>query len=354
MANITALRMGQINQDGGTAAKDTALFLKVFAGEVLAAYMRQNIMLDKHLVRNISSGKSAQFPVTGKVSAAYHTPGYELTGQNTNQNEIVISIDSLLTSSVFLADIDEAMSHFEVRSIYSGQMGLKLANIMDQNVIIEALKGAAAAATLTDGNGGTQISNDKFKISAGGAADVAEQSVALAAGIFAAAQSLDEKEIPDTQERYCILRPAEYYALVQNTDVINKLWGGNGAYSDGKVFRLAGIQMLKSNQLPKYDTTKTGIDTAGGTTYNTVNPEYNAYHNRDCQKTVGLVFTSEAVGTVKLMDLSLQSEYEIRRQGTLLVARYAVGHGYLRPECSVELKLDQLNNTAYTFGTYSA
>jgi len=33
------------------------------------------------------------------------------------------------------------------------------------------------------------------------------------------------------------------------------------------------------------------------------------------------------------MNLQTESEYDIRRQGTLLVAKMAVGHGVLRPEC---------------------
>jgi hypothetical protein len=37
------------------------------------------------------------------------------------------------------------------------------------------------------------------------------------------------------------------------------------------------------------------------------------------------------------MDLAAESEYDIRRQGTLMVAKYAVGHGILRPEAAVEL-----------------
>jgi hypothetical protein len=45
-----------------------------------------------------------------------------------------------------------------------------------------------------------------------------------------------------------------------------------------------------------------------------------------------------AVGTVKLMDLSMEGEYKIEYQGTLLVAKYAVGHGILRPESAVEIQ----------------
>ena len=44
-----------------------------------------------------------------------------------------------------------------------------------------------------------------------------------------------------------------------------------------------------------------------------------------------------SVGTVKLKDLATESEYQIQRQGTLMVAKYAMGHGGLRPECGVVL-----------------
>ena len=63
MANgdTTPSRLGQVN-----AANDAnALFLKVFSNEILTTFDEANIMKDLHTVRSISSGKSAQFPVTG-------------------------------------------------------------------------------------------------------------------------------------------------------------------------------------------------------------------------------------------------------------------------------------------------
>ena len=70
MSNATASRLGLVN-NSGTAYE--ALFLKVFSGEVLTAFSENNVFSDAlHTVRTISSGKSAQFPVTGTASAAYH------------------------------------------------------------------------------------------------------------------------------------------------------------------------------------------------------------------------------------------------------------------------------------------
>jgi hypothetical protein len=324
MASANVTRIGAINQ----GADKKALFLKVFAGEVITAFAEKNIMLSKTKVRTISSGKSAQFPVIGKIGSSYHTPGTEITGKNVNHGERVITIDDLLISDAFIADIDEAMNHYEVRSEYSTQMGRELAKQMDLGIFKEGIKAARASATLDDGQGGTEIINDDFKNDGGtaGAATLEEQAGALAAAIFQAAQVFDEKDIPE-DERYVALRPAEYYVLAQNLDLINKDYSGMGAISEGHILKVAGITVLKTNNVPKTDTSVS-----------------DTYHGVDASKTVGLIWHPSAVGTVKLMDLSMQSEYDIRRQGTLMVARYAVGHGILRPESAIELKLNTLSN----------
>ena len=51
----------------------------------------------------------------------------------------------------------------------------------------------------------------------------------------------------------------------------------------------------------------------------------------------GLVFTKDAAATVKLLDLGVESEYLIQNQGTLMVAKYAMGHNILRPACAISL-----------------
>jgi hypothetical protein len=48
----------------------------------------------------------------------------------------------------------------------------------------------------------------------------------------------------------------------------------------------------------------------------------------------GQVFTKEAAATVKLKELSVEAEYDIRRQGTLVVAKYAMGHDTLRAQAA--------------------
>jgi hypothetical protein len=310
MSNATPSRVGAIN---GGSDKD-ALFLKVFAGEVLTAFAEKNVMMDKHMVRTISNGKSAQFPVTGNFSASYHTPGNEILGTSMNHAERVITIDDLLIANTFIANIDEAKNHYDVRANYSRKLGEALANTADKHLFQNAILAARAASTVTGGFGGSRITG----------ANMATDSEVLLAAIFEAAQTFDEKDVPE-DERYVFLKPAQYYKLAQNTKVLNKDWGGSGVYSDGKVFRVAGMTVVSSNHIPTTNIT-TGVDAGTGTRYAV-----------DARTTVGVAMQKEAIGTVKLLDLAMESEYDIRRQGTLMVGKYAMGHGILRPECAIEL-----------------
>ena len=145
MANATVSQLGQVNASGDA----NALFLKVFSSEVLATFMRENQMLGMTTTRSISSGKSATFPVIGTTSASYHTVGNEITGTQVKHNEKIISIDDLLISSAFLSNIEEAKNHYDVRSVYSSEMGRALANKVDQNLIQLAVLASQASSTIT-------------------------------------------------------------------------------------------------------------------------------------------------------------------------------------------------------------
>jgi len=312
MANATPSRIGQANLSGAT----DALFLKVFAGEVMAAFAETNLVLPYVNTRTIASGKSAQFPVIGKSTAAYHVPGTEIVGTGIAANEVVITIDDLLLSQVFLASIDEAKNHYDVRSIYSSELGKALANTCDRQLLQMAVLAARSAARITGEQGGSVITDS----------NAATDSNALVADIFTAAQKLDEKDVP-TDNRVCFLLPAQYYALAQNTKILNKDWGGAGVYSDGKVLRVAGIDIVKSNHVPNTNVTTGTLLSGTGDKY-----------LGNFTTTVAVVFQKNALGCVKLMDLAMESEYDIRRQGTLMVAKYAQGYGVLAPHAAVEIK----------------
>lgn len=311
MANATVLQLGQANNAGAT----DALFLKMFSGELLMAFEEANVVMGRHQVRNITSGKSAQFPATWKVTAGYHVAGTEIVGQTSPLNERTINIDDLLLASVFTANIDEAKAHYELRSEYAKQCGLALSYQWDKNILQAMCLAARASATVTGSPAGTQITSATtlYKTSA----------TDLASGLYAAVQKMDENNIPESDQKNAFIRPQQYYLLAQSTNLLNRDWMGSGSYSDGKILRIGGADLVKTNHLPN-------------SVIASVTGQNNTYAG-DFSKTACVVTTKDAVATVKLLDLKTEMGYDIRRQGTLIVAKYAIGHGILRPECAVEL-----------------
>jgi hypothetical protein len=314
---------GRVNNDTtGTFAKNNELFLQVFGGEVLQSFETTTVMKDKQMIRTISSGKSASFPCAGVAGVAYHTPGQDIAVegsylQNIKHNEKVIYIDQLLLSSVFVDKLDEMKNHYDVRSIYAQEIGRALANQFDKNLLGLAILAGQASATT-----GMPTKNSV-------AVNAAYTGAGIVDGLYKAAAALDKNNVP-SEDRFAVVTPDDYWTIVNSTQglaLIDRDFGGdsNGTYYEGKLLKVAGFALVKSNNAASV--LKTNVSTSS---------QNNAYHgnftNVQC-----VAFHKSAIGTVKLMDLAMESEYNIRLQGNLMVAKYAMGSGILRPESSVVL-----------------
>lgn len=316
--------IGRVNT-GGT---EDALFLKVFSGEVLTSFERASKTEGADMVRSIASGKSATFPVMGRVGAEYHTPGAEIVGLNVNHNEKVITINDLLISHVFLSNLEEAKNHWSVRSAYSSEIGRALAFQKDKH-ILQTIGQAAQTTTANVGDAsyptGTVLTNTNIA-----SATASTSANGFIDSLFDAAKTLDNNYVP-SEGRVCFLKPEMYYKLANATNAINVDFSGRGSIAEGKVSMIAGITLIPVPHFVASNIT-TGSD-AGSATQGGSTPQAVDLSNYE-----GLVSHPSAIGTVKLMDLATEMEYDIRRQGTLMVAKYAMGHGVLRPEAAVGIK----------------
>jgi hypothetical protein len=138
---------------------------------------------------------------------------------------------------------------------------------------------------------------------------------------------MDEKDIPQDEVKYTFIRPAQWYLLSQSTLVQSGDYSSDAkGFSKAKLPDVGGTVPVKTNHLPITDTTAAQTADMKNT------------YNADFSKTAFLTMTKQAVGTVKLLDLATEMAYDPRRQGTLLIAKYAIGTGILRPECAVEGK----------------
>jgi len=354
-------RPGQANSTGDARA----LYLKLFSGEMFKGFQHNAIARDLVMRRTLTNGKSLQFIYTGHTKAEYHTPGNSILGDSNGAPPVAektITVDDLLISSAFLYDLDETLSHYDMRSEISRKIGYALAQKYDRLIFRSITRGARAASPITKTNyvepGGTQI-----RVGSTANASDAYSSSALVAAFYDAAAALDEKGVSQ-DGRVGVLNPRQYYELIQavgSNGLVNRDAQGSALQSGNGIIEIAGIKIFKSMNIPffsqygtKYGTgsaTNPGVTDPGNTgsfvseavedaaaDVTGINNEYG--EETEFANSCGLIFQREAAGCVEAIAPQVQvtsGDVSTIYQGDVILGRLAMGADYLNPAASVEL-----------------
>lgn len=325
MAKLAETGISNPGQKLSSGDRD-ALFMKVFSGEVLTAFARNTVMMSRHQVRTIDHGKSASFAVMGRTRAKYLTPGDSLDDQRKKMehNERVIAIDGLLTADCLITDIDDAMNHYDVRVEYSRQLGEALAMSADCAVINELANLAAkdapeAKENIPDNDGGTGLVKGTGKafefVTTLDISQSADYGNKILEGLLAARAAFTKNYVP-MGDRYCLLTPEGYSAVMKALMPDSANYHALFDPNTGKLQTICGFEVIEVPHL-----LNDGVDEK-----HKLNEKYEAAELQ------GIVFHRSAVGTVKLKDLAMERARRAEYQADQIIAKYAMGHGGLRPE----------------------
>ena len=345
MANATQSVLGSVNKlvsdTSGSNAYDSkyGTYLKLFSGELFKAYESATIARDTVQRRSLKNGKSLQFIFTGRMQAAYHTPGTPILGSGDPPvAEKTITCDDLLISSAFIYDLDETLAHYSLRGEISKKIGHALAESYDKKIFRAIAKSARLASPIT-ASPGPEPGGSQIKLGAGNEYD----AQALVDAFFEAASILDENNMPK-QCRTAVLSPRQYYALVSqvSTNILNRDYGnGQGSLNSGEgLYEIAGIQIRRSNNLPFLAGTvneESGSNSAAGVGNDTFDSD------NDFTNHCGLIYYKDAAGVVEAIGPQVQvtsGDVSVLYQGDVIVGRLAMGVGTLNPAAAIEL----LNN----------
>ena len=348
------------------AADSRALYLKLFSGEMFKGFEYNAIARDMVMKRTLSNGKSMQFIYTGRTTAEYHTPGNAILGNSDGAPPVAektITVDDLLISSAFVYDLDETLSHYDLRSEISKKIGYALAQKYDRLIFRAITRGARAKSPVQKSSfiepGGTQIRVG----SSGTAASDAYDSAKLVAAFYDAAAALDEKGV-SSEGRVGVLNPRQYYELIQavgSNGLVNRDEQGTALQGGQGIIEIAGIKIYKSMNIPffsqygtKYGTasaTNPGVADPGETgsfvgegmedgrnSVTGINNDYGQASN--FANSCGLIFQREAAGCVEAIGPQVQvtsGDVSVIYQGDVILGRLAMGADYLNPAAAVEL-----------------
>ena len=354
-------RPGQSNATGDARA----LYLKLFSGEMFKGFQHNAIARDLVMRRTLTNGKSLQFIYTGHTKAEFHTPGNSILGDSNGAPPVAektITVDDLLISSAFLYDLDETLSHYDMRSEISRKIGYALAQKYDRLIFRAITRGARAASPITKSGyvepGGTQI-----RVGTTNQANNAYDSAKLVTAFYDAAAALDEKGVSQ-DGRVGVLNPRQYYALIQevgSNGLVNRDAQGSALQGGNGVVEIAGIKIFKSMNIPffsQYGTkfgsasaTNPGVTDPGNTgsfigeavedAANDVAGINNEYGEEDeFANSCGLIFQREGAGCVEAIAPQVQvtsGDVSTIYQGDVILGRLAMGADYLNPAACVEL-----------------
>ncbi len=374
--NNTSLTWGGVEANKGTPDAATTkqrreLYLKLFSGELFKGFQRNTIARDLITKRTLKNGKSLQFIFTGRTNSEYHVPGQNILGNTDGAPPVAqktIECDDLLISSAFVYELDEVLSHFDLRGEISRKIGYALAENYDRRIFRAVTKAAREASPIQKTNfiepGGTQI-----RVGTTDQANNAYDAEKLVDAFYDAAAALDEKGV-STDGRVGVLNPRQYYELIQKVGengLINRDEQGEARQRGNGIVEIAGIKIYKSMNIPffgrfgtKYgaaDATTPGV-TDPGNTGSFVSPDMgnqaeSASGAPDGQRTVndygegskfdnscGLIFQKEAVGCVEAIGPQVQvtsGDVSVIYQGDVILGRLAMGAAPLNPAAAVEL-----------------
>ena len=357
--------VGANNLAGGqspTTDQRRALYLKLFSGEMFKGFQHNAIARDLVMKRTLKNGKSLQFIYTGRTTAQYHTPGNAILGNSDGAPPVAektITVDDLLISSAFVYDLDETLSHYDLRSEISRKIGYALAEKYDRLIFRAIARGARSASPVSATNfvepGGTQI-----RVGASTNESDAFSSSALVAAFYDAAASMDEKGVSG-DGRVAVLNPRQYYELIQavgSNGLVNRDAQGSALQGGNGIIEIAGIKIYKSMNIPflgKYGTKYAGTtgQTSPGNTGSFIGPSLedastaqtginNDYGTASEFGAVsaGLIFQREAAGCVEAIGPQVQvtsGDVSVIYQGDVILGRLAMGADYLNPAAAVEL-----------------
>ena len=354
-------RPGQSNSAGDARA----LYLKLFSGEMFKGFQHNAIARDLVMKRTLRNGKSLQFIYTGHTKAEFHTPGRAILGNSDSAPPVAektITCDDLLISSAFVYELDEVLSHYDLRSEISRKIGYALAQKYDRLIFRALTRGARAASPITKSGfvepGGTQI-----RVGSTTNASDAYNAGNLVNAFYDAAAALDEKGV-SMDGRVAVLNPRQYYALIQDigtNGLINRDVQGSALQSGQGIIEIAGIKIFKSMNIPffsqygtKYGTgsaTNPGITDPGNTgsfvsealedaaaDVTGINNEYG--EETEFANSCGLIFQREGAGCVEAIGPQVQvtsGDVSVIYQGDVILGRLAMGADYLNPAACVEL-----------------
>lgn len=308
--------------DGSGPAID-GLHIEEYTGVVEQTIARKSA-LEGFVQRRPVKGTSVitNFAV-GESTLQKVTPGTTPDGSVSKFGKNSLTVDTVVLARNIFPLLETWQTSYDARAEVGQEHGKKIAKFTDQAFFIQALKTALLTSARHTGVDGLGHSGGS-KVTMTGSSDNLDPAklYGYLADLFVA---MEQKDVdPRTDDVIVAVKPAEFYTLLQNEQLINSTYKtSNGTSIEAFLLKTYGVPVVSSNNFPG------GSNISGHLLSNTANS--NAYDG-DFTKAVAVAFSPRALLAGETIPLTTDVFWDSKSKHWFVDAYLSFGVGPNRAE----------------------
>lgn len=244
------VRPGQSNQTGAV----NALHLEEYTGVVESTIDRKSVLKGMIPIRPVRNTSVITNFAVGESTLQKATPGVTPDGTGTDFAKRTLTIDTVILARSVLPLLETFQTSYDSRKEIGMEHGKKIAKFYDQSFFIQAIKAALFTESTYKGSGASgkpagHFGGSQQTLAAGGDALDPAKLYAAVANLFV---KMEEKDVdPRTDDVMIALRPAEFYTLLQNEQLIDGTYKtSEGTSIQAHMLKAYGVPVVASNNFP--------------------------------------------------------------------------------------------------------
>lgn len=248
---FSIVRPGQSNSAGAV----NALHLEEYTGVVESTIERKSALKGMIPIRPVRGTSVITNFAVGESTLQKAVPGGPAPdGTGTDFAKRTLTVDTVVLARAVLPLLETFQTSYDARKEIGMEHGKKIAKFTDQSFFIQAIKAALLADSAYRGAGAAgkpagHFGGSQQTLSAGGDALDPAKLYAAVASLFV---KMEEKDVdPRTDDVMIALRPAEFYTLLQNEQLIDGTYKtSEGTSIQAHLLKAYGVPVISSTNFP--------------------------------------------------------------------------------------------------------
>jgi hypothetical protein len=239
-------RPGQVGATGAI----NATHIEEYTGEVEGTIERKSAINGFIKLRTIKGTSVITNFAVGESTLQKITPGAAPDGTSNKFGKNSLTVDTVVLARSVFPLLEVFQTSYDARMEVGREHGRKIAKFYDQSFFIQACKTAALTAAKHSGVNGAGHSGAS-QITLAGASDHLDPAK-LYAAIAELFTAMEVKDVdPRTDDVMLVVKPAEFYTLLQNEALINTEYlTSEGVSVKAMVLKTYGVPVINSNNYP--------------------------------------------------------------------------------------------------------